>query len=196
MRNRLMGVCLTFAAFAVLAGCASTEVTPDAVAVADTAVAPAPDRGHRPALVTVPDRPDRVAVPAPDVVTVPEPTVVDTAVAVDDTPATEEGPTVDTAVPAEDMSAPEGESPEEPREEPEGESPEEPEYVSPEEGNLPPVDETVTMDCVDWGQADGLAYEDAAALCDALSSEGYPTSDLTHEEYEWNFTDQAERQGL
>lgn len=173
MRNRLMGVCLTFAAFAALAGCAATEVTPDTVTVADTAVAPTPDRGNRPALATVPDR---MPVPTPEAVTVPEPTVVDTTVA------------VDTTVPAGDATPEEDVSPEE--------DATTPEYVSPEEDNLPPVDDTATMDCVDWGQADGLAYEDAAALCDALSSEGYPTSDLTHEEYEWNFTDQAMRQGL
>jgi len=186
MRNRLMGVCLTFAAFAVLAGCAGTEVAPDAVAVADTAVAPAPERGDRDALGAVPER---MPVPTPEAVTVPEPVKVDTTVAVDDAPATVDGPVpAGDATPEGDASAPEYVSPEEPREEPE--------YVSPEEDDLPPVDETATMDCVDWGQADGLAYEDAAALCDALSSEGYPTSDLTHEEYEWNFTDQAQRQGL
>lgn len=191
MRKRLMGVCLTFAAFAALAGCASTEVTPDTVAVADTAVAPAPDRGDRPALATVPDG---VTVPAPEAVNVPEPHVAEFEVEVDNAATTEDASTVDATVPAvdavpeEDASAPEYVSPEEPREEPE--------YVSPEEDDLPPVDETATMDCVDWAQADGLAYEDAAALCDALSSEGYPTSDLTHEEYEWNFTDQATRQGL
>lgn len=177
MRNRLTGVYLAFAAFAVLAGCASVEAAPDTVTVADAAVAPALDRGSRAVLAAVPDR---VAVPAADVVAVPEPTVADTAV--DDATGTEDMSTVDTTVPAgeptpeEDTSAPE--------------------YVSPEEDDLPAVDETAVMDCVDWGQSDGLAYEDAAALCDALSTEGYPTSDLTHEEYEWNFTDQAARQGL
>lgn len=171
MRNRLMGVCLTFAAFAVLTGCASTEVAPDTVTVADAAVAPAPDRGNRAVVAAVPD--GRA---------VPEPTVTRIAVAVDDVPATGDTSTVETTVPAGDATPEEGASV--------------PEYVSPEEDNLPPVDDTATMDCVDWGQADGLAYEDAAALCDALSREGYPTSDLTHEEYEWNFTDQATQQGL
>lgn len=179
MRKRLMGVCLTFAAFAALAGCASTEVTPDTVAVADTAVAPAPDRGDRPALATVPDG---VTVPAPEAVNVPEPHVAEFEVEVDNAATTEDASTVDATVPAGDAVPEEDASA--------------PEYVSPEEDDLPPVDETATMDCVDWAQADGLAYEDAAALCDALSSEGYPTSDLTHEEYEWNFTDQATRQGL
>jgi hypothetical protein len=185
MRNRMMGVCLTFAAFAALAGCAATEVTPDAVAVVDTAVVPGPDRGERPVLAT---GPDEAHVPVPEAVAVPEPVKVD--IAVPEADAATVGATVPAgdATPEEDAGAPEGESPEEPREEPE--------YVSPEESDLPPVDEDAVMDCVDWAQADGLAYEDAAALCDGLSSEGYPTSDLTHEEYEWNFTDRAQRQGL
>lgn len=189
MRNRFMGVCLTVAAFAALAGCAAKEVPPDTVTVANTAVAPTPDRGNRPALATVPDS---MPVPAPDAVTVPEPTVVDTTVAVDTTvPEEDATPEEDASVPEVDTTVPAGDTTPE-----EGASVPEPEYVSPEEENLPPVDDTATMDCVDWGQADGLAYEDAAALCDALSREGYPTSGLTHEEYEWNFTDQATRQGL
>lgn len=180
-----MWVCLTFAAFAVLTGCASTEVAPDTVTVADAAVAPAPDRGNRVVVAAVPDV---RAVPTPDVVAVPEPTVTRIAVAVDDVPATGDTSTVETTVPAGDATPEEGASPEE--------DTSVPEYVSPEEDNLPPVDDTATMDCVDWGQADGLAYEDAAALCDALSREGYPTSDLTHEEYEWNFTDRAAQPGI
>lgn len=174
MRNRLTGVCLAFAAFAVLAGCASAEAAPDAATVAD---APALDRGSRAVLA---GEAARVAVPAADVAAAPEPTVADTAV--DDATGTEDMPTVDTTVPAGDATPEEDTS--------------DPEYVSPEESDLPAVDETAVMDCVDWAQADGLAFEDAAALCDALSAEGYPTSDLTHEEYEWNFTDQAARQGL
>lgn len=177
-RHRLMGVCLTFAAFAAVAGCAATEAAPEAVAVADTAVAAVPDRGGPvvvPDGVTVPTA-EAVNVPEPHMGTVPEPTVAGIEVA-----ATEDTPTAEAPVPASDATPEEGASV--------------PEYVSPEE-DLPPVDETAIMDCVDWAQADGLAYEDAAALCDALSEEGYPTSGLTHEEYEQNFTDQAQEQGL
>lgn len=187
MRNRLMGVYLTFAAFAVLAGCAATEIPPDTVTVADAAVADTAGRRDRAALVTV-TVPETVTVPTPEVVTVPEPTVVDTAVAVDDAGPEADTPTVDKTVTDETPMVDETVPPDDTGPEEEASAPE---YVSPEEEDLPPVDETVTMDCVDWAQADGLAYEDAAALCDALSSEGYPTSDLTHEQYEWNFTDQA-----
>jgi hypothetical protein len=179
MRNRFVGVCLTFAGFAALAGCAAAEVAPGTVAVADTVVAPALDRGERPYVAAVPDE---TPVPVPEAMHVPEPTMVDMSGVVDTAPAAEGESTVDAVVTVGEVTSEEDASV--------------PEYVSPEESDLPPVDETATMDCVDWAQADGLAYEDAAALCDGLSSEGYPTSDLTHEEYEWNFTDQATRQGL
>lgn len=172
MRNRLMGVYLACVAFAVLAGCASAEAIPDTVTVADTAVAPAPDRGNGRGLVAAPGT---VAVPAVEVV--PEPAMAESE------PAAEDTSTVDATAPADD-----------PTPEPD-EDTSEPEYVSPED-DLPVADEDAIMDCVDWAQADGLAYEDAAALCDALSRDGYPTSGLTHEEYEQNFTDQAQQQGL